>query len=199
MTVAVLALAGAAQAEVKPQYAIRKPATEAKAPEPKPPESKPPGAKSGDPKPTEAQSEPPTGWMSQTRKKSVEIGSQPARDVGVMKRQIPTILLEAKEDPYSLKGLKTCKQLAAEISMLNEVLGADYVAGAETKENRAGKLAEAGGKTVINSIIPFRGLVREVSGAAPADRRLKAALDAGYARRGFLRGVHANRGCRTTF
>jgi hypothetical protein len=79
------------------------------------------------------------------------------------------------------------------------VLGADYVVGNEVKENRAGKLAEAGGKTVINSIIPFRSLVREVTGAAPADRRLNAALDAGYARRGFLRGVHARQGCKTTF
>ncbi|MNY53916.1 hypothetical protein D3C86_1897200 [compost metagenome] len=79
------------------------------------------------------------------------------------------------------------------------MLGADYVPGAETKENRAGKLAEAGGKSVINSIIPFRSVLREVTGAAPADRRLNAALDAGYARRGFLRGVHANRGCRTKF
>jgi hypothetical protein len=89
--------------------------------------------------------------------------------------------------------------LSGELTELNEVLGADYVVGNEVKENRAGKLAEAGGKTVINSIIPFRSLVREVTGAAPADRRLNAALDAGYARRGFLRGVHANRGCKTTF
>ena len=63
----------------------------------------------------------------------------------------------------------------------------------------ADNLAEAGGKTVVNAIIPFRGLVRELTGAAPADRRLNAALDAGYARRGFLRGVHAKQGCRTTF
>jgi hypothetical protein len=179
-------LAGAAQAQMKPQYPIRKsdPAPVAKAPEPKP---------------DETQSETSDGWMTQTRRKSVEIGSQPARDVGVMKREIPQILVKAKGDPYSLQGLKTCKQLTAEIADLNAVLGADYVAGAEAKENRAGKLAEAGGKTVINSIIPFRGLVREVSGAAPADRRMKAAQEAGYARRGFLRGVHANRGCRSTF
>jgi len=203
MAAAVLALplvwAGVGQAEVKPQYPIRKPATEAKAPEPKPAEAKPAEAKSAESKPAEGQAEESEGWMAETRKKSVEIGSQPARDVGVMKRQIPPILVKAKQDPYSLQGLKSCKQLAGEISSLNAVLGADYVPGAETKENKAGKLAEAGGKTVINSIIPFRGLVREVTGAAPADRRMKAAFEAGYARRGFLRGVHANRGCKTTF
>jgi hypothetical protein len=71
--------------------------------------------------------------------------------------------------------------------------------GISYEENRAGKLAEAGGKTIINSIIPFRGLVREVTGAAPNDRRMNAAVDAGLARRGFLRGVHLRQGCKTRF
>jgi hypothetical protein len=185
---AVSTLAGAAQAQMKPKYPIRQtPPPAAQAPEQKPPEQTPPEA------------EPPEGWMTQTRRKSVEIGTQPARDVGVMRRQIPPILVKARQDPYSLKGLKTCKQLAGEVTDLNAVLGADYVVGEETKENRAGKLAEAGGKSVVNSIIPFRSLVREVTGAAPADRRLRAALEAGYARRGFLRGVQARQGCKTTF
>ena len=138
---------------------------------------------------------PREGW----RDRVLEIGSQPGRDVGVMKRDIPTILDEALADPYSLQGLKTCVQLAGEISKLNEVLGPDYIVGAEVKESRAGKLAEAGGRTVINSIIPFRGLVREISGAAPAERRMNAVLDAGLARRGFLRGVHYKQRCKTKF
>ncbi len=41
-----------------------------------------------------------------------------------------------------------------------------------------------------------RGLVREVSGAAPAERRKNAAIDAGYARRGYLRGVYETRRCK---
>jgi hypothetical protein len=192
----LLILTGAVQAQAeqaKPQYPTRKPAAEA--PAEKPLKHVTPPASSTTP----ASAEPNDGGWTEVRKKSVNIGTQPARDVGIMKRQVPPILVKAQNDPYSLKGLKTCKQLSGELTELNEVLGADYVVGNEVKENRAGKLAEAGGKTVINSIIPFRGLVREVTGAAPADRRLNAALDAGYARRGFLRGVHANRGCKTTF
>ena len=187
--VAMLALTSAAQAEaqVKPEYPISKPAKPAKP-------VTPPNSSTTPDKP-----HPDESWSTEVRKKSVEIGTQPVRDVGVMKREIPPILVKARQDPYSLKGLRTCKQLAAEISNLNAVLGPDYVVGNEVKENRAGKLAEAGGKTVVNTIIPFRGLVREITGAAPADRRLNAALDAGYARRGFLRGVHAKQGCRTTF
>ncbi len=145
-------------------------------------------------KPAETQ-EAPSKW-GDTRKKAVEIGSQPARDVGVSRREIPPILEKALGDPYSLKGLKTCAQLSGEVRKLNEVLGPDYAVGGEYKENRAGKLAEAGGKTIINSIIPFRSLVREITGAAPADRHMNAVVDAGLARRGFLRGVLYKQRCK---
>ncbi|USQ97062.1 hypothetical protein [Caulobacter sp. RL271] len=141
----------------------------------------------------------PGGRWGEAKKKAVDIGSQPARDVGMSKREIPPILEKAFNDPYSLKGLKTCRALASEVTNLNAVLGADYSVGNEYTENRAGKLAEAGGKTIINSIIPFRGLVREVTGAAPADRHMNAVVDAGLARRGFLRGVHLKQGCKTKF
>jgi hypothetical protein len=89
--------------------------------------------------------------------------------------------------------------LSAALAAHNEALGPDFVPGGAGKENRGAKLAEAGGKTVINSLIPFRQLVREISGAAPAQRSLNAAVDAGLARRGFLRGVHLRQRCRTPF
>ncbi len=193
----MLALAGAvpAQAQPKPEYPIRKPASQAPA---GPTQAQTSDQKTPDQKAAETEPQ-PESWRTQARKKSVEIGTQPARDVGVMKREIPPILDQARQDPYSLEGLKTCKQLTAAVIDLNAVLGPDYKVGNEVRENKAGKLAEAGGKSVINAIIPFRGVVRELTGAAPADRRLNAALDAGYARRGFLRGVHAKQGCKMRF
>ena len=141
----------------------------------------------------------PDNRLEATGKKAGEIVTQPVRDVGVSKKEIPAILAKAQADPYGLADLRTCKLLSAEIIALNEVLGPDFVAGLEKRENRAGKIAEAGGKTVINAFIPFRGLVREISGAAPAQRRMNDAIDAGFARRGFLRGIHQQRGCRTGF
>jgi hypothetical protein len=132
----------------------------------------------------------------EARKQAVDIGMQPARDMGLSKRQIPPVLESALADPYNIRGLKTCGQLAAAVRTLNDALGPDYEAGGEYHENRMGKLAAAGGKSVINSIIPYRGLVREVTGAAPADRHLNAAVDAGLARRGFLRGVQYKQRCK---
>ena len=124
------------------------------------------------------------------------IASQPGRDVGALKTKIPPILQSAVADPYGLAGKGTCAAIAAEIRQLNEPLGPDLVAGPRPQENRAGKIAAAGGKTVVNTLIPFRALVREATGAAPAQRRLDAAVDAGFARRGFLRGVYQTRRCR---
>ncbi|XHS00359.1 hypothetical protein ACFB49_19570 [Sphingomonas sp. DBB INV C78] len=129
-------------------------------------------------------------------KKAGTIATQPVRDVGAVKQEIPPVLEKAQSDPYGMTGAANCTQITASLRELNDVLGPDLI-GPGKKENRTGKLAEAGGKTLVNTIIPFRGLVREISGAAPAARRLNEAVDAGVARRGFLRGLHRAKGCRT--
>lgn len=131
-----------------------------------------------------------------TRKKASEISGQPARDIGASKREIPPVLQRAYADPYNVRRTKDCKFLLQEISSLNEILGSDYDERNKYSESKVGKLAEAGGKTIVNSIIPFRGVIREVTGAAPDDRRMSAAVDAGLARRGFLRGISYRQGCR---
>jgi len=48
----------------------------------------------------------------------------------------------------------------------------------------------------VNSFIPFRGILREVSGASEHQRRIRAAIQAGLARRGFLKGVGETHGCK---
>lgn len=124
-----------------------------------------------------------------------EIVTQPVRDINLDKTAVPIVLVEAFEGPYDLYGARTCEELTANLRRLDEALGADFVITESSGENRAGKLAEAGGRAIVNSLIPFRGLVREVSGAAPAERRYNAAVEAGLARRGFLRGIQYSKNC----
>ncbi|WP_242127554.1 hypothetical protein [Sphingobium sp. Sx8-8] len=133
-----------------------------------------------------------------TLEKAGNIATQPARDVGIDKDKIPPVLQQAVEDPYKRPPSRTCKALQASLDELNAVLGPDFTVGQKANENRTGKIAEAVGKTIVNSLIPFRGLVREISGAAPAERRLQAAVTAGIARRGYLRGIAADKGCKIT-
>ncbi|WP_062732525.1 hypothetical protein [Sphingobium abikonense] len=131
-----------------------------------------------------------------TMDKAGRIASQPARDIGLDKDEIPPILTKAVDNPYAAPASRSCKGLNRELGALNAVLGDDFTASKEANENRTGKIAEAVGKTVVNSLIPFRGLVREISGAAPAERRLQAAVTAGIARRGYIRGMAAAKGCK---
>lgn len=128
--------------------------------------------------------------------KARTIVTQPARDVGISKKEIPMVLQRAVEAPYGPPKSRTCKGLAIAIDELNDALGADFGQGKESNESKTGKLVEAGGQAVVNSLIPFRGLVREVSGAAPAQRRLEAAIATGLARRGYLRGIATAKRCK---
>lgn len=127
--------------------------------------------------------------------KAGDIASQPVRDLGINKGEIPEVLQKAVQDPYA-RPPRGCRPINVELGELNAALGEDFGVGTEANENRAGKIAEAVGKTIVNSLIPFRGLVREISGAAPAERRLQAAVAAGIARRGYLRGTATANGCR---
>jgi len=137
----------------------------------------------------------PTTMAEATAEKAAEIATQPARDLGMAKPEIPPALVAATQNPYGLQSTANCPEVNAEITRLNEHLGDDYELSVARDENKAGKVAAAGGRAVVNSIIPFRGLVRELTGAAEAKRRYDDAVDAGYARRGFLRGVQVMRSC----
>lgn len=183
VTVFAVCAAGAAYADPPPPSPHAAPA---------PPSA---SAQAQAPAPTpEPAPQPPAG--ARVRDKAEEIVTQPARDVGVSRVKIPPALVTASEAPYSLEGLKTCRQISGAFEELNLALGPDFHAGDKYQENRMAKFAEAGGASVVNSFIPFRSLVREATGAAPADRKLRAATSAGYARRGFLRGVYTQRRCK---
>lgn len=117
----------------------------------------------------------------------------PAEDVNLKKREIPPVLLSAQEDPYSAEATRNCAQIAAALQALDGALGPDFDSGEPAKKglNKTGVA-----KSVVGSFIPFRGVIREVSGAAGAERRYNAAVDAGIARRGYLRGIAKTRGCK---
>lgn len=117
----------------------------------------------------------------------------PVEDVNLKRREIAPILVSAMDDPYATSGTRNCSQINATLTDLDAVLGPDFDADSPTEKRiRADKIA----KSVVGSFIPFRGVIREVSGAAGAERRYNAAVDAGIARRGYLRGIARSRGCK---
>jgi hypothetical protein len=132
-----------------------------------------------------------------TEKVAEDVVTQPAEDVGIDKKDIPENLLRIQDKPYSLAGIKTCAQIRSAIGDMDAVLGEDldvpYEATRDEKrKDTAGKI----GGLLVNSIIPFRGVIREISGAAAQERRYNAAVYAGVVRRSFLKGVGLQRGCK---
>ena len=112
-------------------------------------------------------------------------------------KEIPPKLLAIQESPYSLAGLGKCAAIITEINELGTVLGPDV--NEQVDKDRAKKREETAGRVVGNvagGIIPFRGLIGEVTGANAERRRYALAVYAGTVRRGFLKGVGLERGCK---
>lgn len=131
-----------------------------------------------------------------TLDKAGRVATQPARDVGLAKTSIDPVLQDALRNPYAPAGNGRCPAITAELARLNAALGPDFDHDVKANEDKAEQLALAGGQMLVNTLIPFRGLVREISGAAPAERRKASAISAGTARRGYLRGIAQGQRCR---
>ena len=109
-----------------------------------------------------------------------------------MRDDIPNVLLAAQTDPYSLEGLRRCRDYESAVRELDTVLGLDFdIAGPKERGLDPGKVA----KSVVGSLIPFRGVIREVSGARKQDEALEDAIVAGMMRRAFLKGMGLKLGC----
>ena len=112
-------------------------------------------------------------------------------------KEVPPKLLAIQDAPYSLDGLGKCAAIIREVTELNEVLGPDV--NEQVDKSRAKKREETAGRVagnVAGSVIPFGGLIGEVTGANAERRRYAFAVYAGTVRRGFLKGVGLERGCK---
>ena len=125
-----------------------------------------------------------------------DVVTSPLADINVKKRDVPLVLETALIKPYDLEGLKSCRGLSTAIADLDGALGDDIdVAYAKSSDEKAGNSAGSVAKSVIGSFIPFRGIIREISGANANERAWQRALYAGAVRRAFLKGVGQQRGC----
>lgn len=124
---------------------------------------------------------------------AADVATTPVTDLNLKKEDVPPLLIAAQERPYSLAGLARCPQIAAAVGELDEVLGDDIdLPQEDSRRMSAGRVAQS----VVGAFIPFRGVIRELSGANKQERLLQAAIQAGIARRSFLKGYGTARGCR---
>lgn len=121
-----------------------------------------------------------------------DVAMTPLTDLNLAKDEIPAVLISAAADPYASGDLDGCAAIQAAIADLDTALGPDMdVEADESDRLSTGRVA----KSVVASFIPFRGILRELTGAAAQERDWRAAIYAGSVRRGFLKGLGQQRGC----
>jgi hypothetical protein len=136
----------------------------------------------------------------QLKRESVQgAATTPLRDLNVVRAKIPEVLLQAMDDPYA-RPPRTfkCAALAALIRPLDEVLGPDIdrlPVGDENLMDRGKSSALGVAGDLAAGAIPFRGVVRKLSGAEAHDRLVQSAIIAGNVRRAYLKGLGESKGC----
>lgn len=125
----------------------------------------------------------------------------PLRDVNVVRTKVPEPLLQALAEPYARPADKGCAAIIAEVSALDQALGADWdIQNPEKpRKQRIEEQAESGAYGLMagaaEGVIPFRGWVRKLTGAERHDRLVGNAIAAGRVRRAYLKGLGESRGC----
>lgn len=152
---------------------------------------------------SQTQSEPSSRarTSSQANRESLSGAAKaPLRDLNFIRTQVPQVLLEALADPYARPTTRKCPELVALILPLNDALGADIdiprVEDEQGMVQRSRPMALGAVAGMASDVIPFRGVVRQVTGAAKHDEYVQAAILAGTARRAYLKGLGEARGCK---
>lgn len=122
---------------------------------------------------------------------------QPLNDLNVMQPEIAPVLKRALASLYA--PATDCEEIASELKELDSVLGPDLDVHPKLKsfKDKAVNTAFDGARDAALGFIPYRGAVRFVTGAEKHDRDAAKAMLAGEIRRGYLKGVANERGCRT--
>ena len=127
----------------------------------------------------------------------------PFEDLNLEQTKIPEVLNRARADPYDLAGLGRCEAIAGEVGRLDGALGPDLdETPPPDRRSRTARVVDEARHLGINEVrdqtrhlLPFRGWIRQLTGAAKHDKKLAAAIRAGEVRRGYLKGVGMRMNC----
>ncbi len=124
----------------------------------------------------------------------------PLRDLNISRMEIPKILADI-DYPYALDEPVSCDVLIEEINALNDVLGLseDIEEPDASQSEQATKTASNATQSALEGAatgwLPYRSVIRFISGATAHERALRRAYDAGLVRRGFLKGIGSASAC----
>lgn len=146
-----------------------------------------------------------TPYAVEVKKQSpvAEAVTAPLSDLNLIHSEIPPALIIAQKQPYKMPSELSCGALSIEIDTLDAILGPD-VDAAELDTNtslvkkgvsKAKSTAVGTLRNTTESVIPYRGWVRKLSGAERYSKKVSASITAGTIRRAFLKGIMASKEC----
>lgn len=126
--------------------------------------------------------------------------TQPLRDLNILRREAPEVLQRAGEAPYAEaptleSGALDCASVNSEIGLLNVALGQD-VTGVTPPASLITQARVEANNAIVDAVgdvfeLPYRSVIRRLTGAHRRDREMRQAVEAGVVRRAFLKGLSA--------
>ncbi len=127
------------------------------------------------------------------------VAEAPLHDLNITRQAIPPILLAAITNPYAPPHPLDCAEVTRQVRALTVALGADFdepdTPQHPSLTQKTGRVALALAHGAAESLLPFAGFVRTLSGAQRHDQLVIEAITAGSVRRGYLKGLGESRRC----
>jgi hypothetical protein len=125
----------------------------------------------------------------------------PLEDVNLKREKIPEEFKKIK-NPYAVSPDVDCDKIAKEVSVLDGLLGRDWDIPPPDKEGLSERAADGASTAFLDTVasgasgfIPYRGIVRTVTGANSHATKVRKAYERGSHRRTFLKGMGLIKGC----
>jgi len=113
-----------------------------------------------------------------------------AGGLGISGPKTPAALQDLVADPYALPSPPDCAAMARDIATLDKILGPDVDAIAASRNATGDAFGSA-----MRGVMPYRWVMRLMTGASRRDRDLRLAVLAGTARRAYLKGMRHGLAC----
>jgi len=145
--------------------------------------------------------------LSGSVKGALDTAQTPLVDLNIKRSEIPEHLQLLSGSPYDVPAPLQCKVMHKELAELDVLLGPDMQKDADGEavdkghygyvEDGASMLQSSaiGFVTSKASIIPFRGIVRKITGAEKHSKALALAYQSGKLRRAYLKGLSSALKC----
>jgi hypothetical protein len=141
------------------------------------------------------------GVVERTSRGLPDAAASPLNDLNLRRESIPD-LLRAIDNPYHVDPGISCDDIKGQVTALDELLGRDFDIPPPDPASLSERAAEGASTAFLDtisstasSVIPLRGVVRNVSGANAHQRRVRKAYERGSHRRTFLKGIGLMKGC----